>query len=80
MADVDDDEQHDAEHEQRADEVVQVFHQRGNPRKQRVTDHRQDDVLAEQNHQPRNAQHAKTDGHAPVRATLYQREALDEPT
>src|SRR5260221_6274049 len=44
------------------DEVVQVLAERGEPGEKRVAEDRQQDVLAEQHHQARDAEHAEADG------------------
>ena len=74
-AHVDQREQHGGNKEQRPDEIVQVLHQHGQPRKQRVADHGQQDVLAEQDHQARHAEHAEADRHAPMGPALHCGEA-----
>src|SRR5260221_1282218 len=60
------------------DEVVQVLAERGEPGERRVAEDRQQDVLAEQHPQARDAEHAEADGSRPVDDLLEGAEAAHQ--
>jgi hypothetical protein len=58
---------------------VQVLGQQGQPAEQRVAEHRQQHVLAEQHDQAGEPEHAEADGGAPVHHLLGDAEARHQP-
>ncbi|MNS97606.1 hypothetical protein D3C72_1319450 [compost metagenome] len=69
----------DRQREHRPGQVVQVLENVGEPAEQRVAHDRQQEVLAEQDHDARDRQDHEGDGHGPVHEALGGRKALDHP-
>ncbi len=79
VLDVERDENHQGEDEQRTHEVVQVLRDHSERGERCVAHDRQDDVLAEEDHDAGKRQHDEGKPHRPVRHPLHAREAFDEP-
>src|SRR5256714_13913395 len=74
-----DDEHQKAHDEHRPHEIVQMFRKLREPSEQRVSDHRQQDVLPQHHDEPADAENHKTDCYHPVRVALERSETLDQP-
>ena len=74
-----DDKHQQAHDEHRPDEIVQMFRKLREPGEQRVSDHRQQDVLPQHHDEAADAENDKADRHHPVRIPLEGSETLDQP-